>query len=125
MFKRFFTKADIVLLAVLVAAGLASSAFLAVSGESGARVVIESDKKIFARYSLDENREVVVKSKNGTNTVVIEDGRVYVKDASCSNQVCAEHASISRSGESIVCLPNRLLVKIEGEGGDGPDVTSG
>lgn len=125
MFKRIFTKADIVLLVILVAAGLATSVFLALSGDAGSKVIIESDGKLYATYRLDQNISVEVKSKNGTNTVVIENGRVDVTQGSCRNQVCVEHATISRSGESIVCLPNRLLVKIEGEGGDGPDVISG
>lgn len=125
MFKRFFTKADIVLLVILVAAGLATSVFLALSGDAGSKVIIESDGKLYATYRLDQNISVEVKSNNGTNTVVIENGRVDVTQGSCRNQVCVKHATISRSGESIVCLPNRLLVKIEGEGGDGPDVISG
>lgn len=125
MFKKYITKADLILLIVLVVLGLGATAYVAMSGGQGGRVVIESDKKEFATYSLYEDREVVVKSKNGTNTVVIEGGRVYVKDASCKNQVCANHASIAKAGETIVCLPNKLLVTIEGEGGDGPDVISG
>lgn len=125
MLKKYITRADIILLIVLVAAGLAATAYLAMSGHEGGRVRIESDGKEFATYSLYEDREVVVKSKNGTNTVVIESARVYVKDASCKNQICANHPSINHSGETIVCLPNRLLVTIEGRGGDEPDVISG
>ena len=71
MFKRFFTKADIVLLVILVAAGLAASVFLALSGDAGSKVIIESDGKLYATYRLDQNISVEVKSKNGTNTVVI------------------------------------------------------
>ena len=60
------------------------------------------------------------------NTVEIKSGSVSVTDASCRNQVCVRHGAISRPGESIVCLPNRLVVTIEGsgKGGEYDSVTS-
>lgn len=60
------------------------------------------------------------------NTVEIKGGSVSVTEASCKNQVCVRHGSISSPGESIVCLPNRLVVSIEGsgKGGEYDSVTS-
>ena len=61
------------------------------------------------------------------NVVVISGGTVSVTEASCKNQVCVKHGRISRSGESIVCLPNRMVVRIENgseEGGGYDSVTS-
>ena len=60
------------------------------------------------------------------NTVRIKGGKVSVTEASCKNQVCVKHAAISAAGESIVCLPNRLVVSIEGsgEGGGYDTITS-
>ena len=46
--------------------------------------------------------------------IIIEDEKVYVSESSCKNQYCVEHAPISKSGESIVCLPNQVVVKIYG-----------
>ena len=59
------------------------------------------------------------------NEVVIKGGEVYVSEASCKNQICVKRGHISKAGESIVCLPNRLVVRIENsEGGGYDDVTS-
>ena len=61
------------------------------------------------------------------NVVVISGDTVSVTEASCKNQVCVKHGKISRSGESIVCLPNRLVIRIENsseEGGGYDSVTS-
>ena len=41
-------------------------------------------------------------------------GEVFVTGADCPDKLC-EKASIDKSGESIVCLPNRLSVTVEGE----------
>ena len=148
--KQFIRKADIILFIVLVVTGLAASAALTLShGEagSGAKVIIESGGDLYARYPISEDRTVVVPvpkqaavdapaANNDApasaqydyyNVVVISGGTVSVTEASCKNQVCVKHGAISRSGESIVCLPNRLVVRIEDgseEGGGYDSVTS-
>lgn len=146
--KEYIRKADIILFIVLVAVGLAASAFLAMShadAGSDAKVVIESGGSPFATYPLSRDTVIIVPAPSGVkysdpkappadaddectqyryfNIVEIKGGEVSVTGASCKNQVCVRRGSISKTGESIVCLPNRLVVTIEG--GDGYDsVTS-
>ena len=148
--KQFIRKADIILFIVLVIIGLAASAALTLShGEagSGAKVIIESGGDLYARYPLAEDRTVIVPAPKQnavdalaadlgntacvqydySNVVVISGGTVSVTEASCKNQVCVKHGAISRPGESIVCLPNRMVVRIENsseEGGGYDSVTS-
>ena len=149
--KQFIRKADIILFIVLVVTGLAVSAALTLShGEAGAgaKVIVESGGGLYGQYPLSEDRTLVVPSPKQIaadapasnsddpasaqydyyNVVVISGGSVSVTEASCKNQVCVRHGSISRPGESIVCLPNRLIVRIENgaseEGGGYDSVTS-
>jgi len=151
--KQYIRKADIILFIVLVLTGLAASAALSFSHTGAgkdAKVVIESEGDLYARYPLSEDRTVVVpapgQSRSGSadaaagddaaaaeqydrcNVVEISGGAVSVTEASCKNQVCVKHGAINRTGESIVCLPNRLVVRIEsggsGEGGGYDSVTS-
>ena len=148
--QKYIRKADIILFVVLVVIGLAASAALTLShSEAGseAKVIIESGGDLFARYPLAEDRTIVVPSPKQNvsdapapgssadaseqydyyNVVEISNGTVSVTEASCKNQVCVKHGSISRSGESIVCLPNRMVVRIEDgteEGGGYDSVTS-
>lgn len=113
-----FRKADYILLAVLIVIGTAVSAALSFGHTGGDKVVIKVDGREYATYSLSEDRTVTVENDGRTNVVVIEDGSVNVTEASCHNQVCVKHATISRTGESIVCLPNKMIVTIEGKGED-------
>lgn len=146
--KQYIRKADIILLVVLIAVGLASSAVLALrQDDAGSKVVIKSGGEIFATYPLSEDTVIEVPAPAGIsydsprphaldeddectqytyyNVVKISGGKVSVSSASCRNQVCVRHGSISKAGESIVCLPNRLVVSIEGSKGGGYDsVTS-
>lgn len=151
--KKYIRKADIILFIVLVVVGIAASVALSMShsaASSDAKVVIESGGELFARYSLFEDTDIIVPAPSSKiastendasaaeeaqgdectrydryNEVVIKSGEVYVSEASCKNQVCVRHGHISKAGESIVCLPNRLVVRIENsEGGGYDDVTS-
>ena len=72
-------------------------------------MVIKQDNKIIYNKSINANETV----DTGTNTVVIKDGLVYMSDATCKNQVCVNTGKISKKGESIVCLPNKVIVEIE------------
>lgn len=133
--KNYIRKADIILFVVLVVIGLAASAVLAMSrSEAGkdAKVVIESNGKTFAEYSLYSDETVTVPAPKKTsadapgyyNVVKISGGEVSVTEASCKNQVCVKHGSIKHTGETIVCLPNRLVVRIEDPEGGGYDAVT-
>ena len=61
-----------------------------------------------------------------TNNIIIEDGHVSMAYSDCANQVCVDTGAIHLSGDSIVCLPNKVMVEITGGGKDGDvDVISG
>ena len=89
--------------------------------ESRARLEISRDGKVLGTYSLDEDR--VIEIGEG-NTCRIEDGEVFMTRADCPDQICVKSAHISAHGGSIVCLPNKVILKIvsaESEE-DAPDV---
>lgn len=48
----------------------------------------------------------------GTNTLVIQSGKAYISEANCPDKQCMKQGKISRAGEMLVCLPNRVVVKI-------------
>ena len=48
--------------------------------------------------------------------VVIENGKVRVENSVCPSGSCEHSAAVSKKGESIICLPNKILIQISGEG---------
>jgi len=50
---------------------------------------------------------------SGKNVLVIENGEASIKSATCPDKICVSHRKISKSGETIVCLPNKVVVEIE------------
>lgn len=65
-----------------------------------------------------------VEFQGRTNTVTAEPGRIRVESADCPDQVCVDQGWISDGTVPVVCLPNRLVIQIEG-GGDGLDSATG
>ena len=124
MFKDFFRKSDIILMISIVIIGLISAFYLSLGKTKGNEVEIKVDNHIYGTYSLNVNRTVVVKGNNSKNIVKIEDGSVKMSSASCKNQICVHHSPISLAGENIICLPNRVIVRIKGSSNDGVDAVS-
>ena len=52
------------------------------------------------------------------NRVVIKDGTVCVESADCPDKVCVRTGRIRYDGESIICLPHKLIVTVTGAAGD-------
>ena len=55
------------------------------------------------------------------NLLIIEDGYAYIKEASCPDGLCVHQGKINKSGEMIVCLPNEVVVTVEGPEDSGVD----
>lgn len=64
-----------------------------------------------AEYSLSENREIYLDYA----TVIVEDGTVRVENSDCRDKTCEKFGKISNAGESIICIPNRLRIRISGK----------
>lgn len=63
------------------------------------------------------SRDCEIGLNGGTNILVIKDRTAKIVEADCPDQVCVRHKAISKKGESIICLPNKIVVSIdEGEG---------
>ena len=122
--KQYIKKADIILLIVLVLVGLASTAYVAMSRSGGDTVIIEQRGELYGKYSLFEDRTITIEGAKTKNVVSISGGEVTMSESTCKNQVCVRHGAIAAAGESIICLPNRVVVRIEGKGGGYDAVTS-
>ena len=124
-------KADIVLLIIILVVGIPLSVLSLTEGIGGDKVRISLDGEIYGVYPLGEDREIDVTEDGHTNHITIKDGQVSMSYSTCRNQVCVNTGAISKTKDSIVCLPNRVVVEIishgsgkSGAGGDA-DVISG
>ena len=117
-------KNDVILICALLAVALIAGAVLLLFKAEGDAVSVSIDGEVVAEYPLSEELEVEIKSDGGYNILIIEDGRARVERASCPDGICAAHRAIFRDGESIICLPNKVVVEVHADySSDGePDV---
>ena len=103
---------DIILAsAVLILAVVLIIAYRALTSD-GTYAAVIIDGKESGAYLLSEDTEALIETKHGTNLLVIKDGKAKVTEADCPDLVCVRHREISLVGESIVCLPHRLVIEI-------------
>ena len=74
--------------------------------------VVYVDGKEVARYALTDEGEYVITGVNGENHLVIEGGKAYIEAAECPDKICIYSGKISKNGETLVCLPNKVVVEI-------------
>ena len=79
---------------------------------TGAEAVVTVDGLEIGRYPLKTNGTFPL--NGGSNILVVENGEAWVSEANCPDKVCMGMGKISRNGEFIACLPNRLIVVVEG-----------
>lgn len=108
--KRIF--ADIVLICILLVLALSVFLIVELTRREGAYVVVSVDGGEVCRYSLSEDGEFLL--NGGTNTLVISGGEAYISEADCPDGLCVSQGRISRTGQTVVCLPNRVMLRIVG-----------
>ena len=84
---------------------------------SGSYVTITVDGKQYGRYRLDEDKEIKIKNASGkvTNILLIKDNCANMTEANCPDKLCVNQKAISKEKETIVCLPNKVVVTVESD----------
>lgn len=104
--------ADGVLLVLLIVLTAFSPRFLP-AGTAGEMLTVRTPGMI-AKIPLDVDGRYPVIGPLGTAFLVVEKGHAHLENAPCPLKICEAMGSIDRSGELIVCLPNRIVVKVDG-----------
>jgi hypothetical protein len=106
-------KYDIAIIIALPAAALLLSVMLFAGGNNGGGMVrVSVDGAVYAEISLFEN--IAQKEIGGTNAIRIVGGAARMIYADCPDGSCLRMSEITRAGQFIVCLPNRIVVEVIG-----------
>lgn len=105
-------KADIILIAVLVLIGAVIFLFLMFTSQEGSCAEIRIDGKVTALYPLDHDLTETIHTENGDNIIEIKDGGICMKDADCPDKLCVHMGTISKMGQSVICLPHKLVIEV-------------
>lgn len=82
--------------------------------KKGALVEVSVEGKVVDTFPLNKNEDIVIRGYNGgTNHLIIKNGGAFISEASCPDKVCVRQGVIRERGQSIVCLPNKMIVTIK------------
>ncbi len=111
-------KGDIIVIIglIILSFGLNFAIYKASSNYKGDMLVVEQDGKVIKKLPMDEDIEYRVDYGGHYNIIVIKDGRAYVKEADCQDQICTHMHPIEKEGQTIICLPHRLYLELESHG---------
>jgi hypothetical protein len=114
---------DIVIIALSLLAVGAFAVFAYAGGRQGTQVVVEASGRTYL-YPLDRDRTEKVHGPIGDTILVISGGEAQVLDSPCRDKICVHAGKISKPGQWIACLPNKVMVHIGGGGVEKPDDVS-
>ena len=108
--------ADVILALSLLLLSLSVFLIMKFARSEGDFVTVSINSEPVATYPLDKDGEYPI--LGGELTLTVKGGEAFVSSSSCADKSCMRSGKISHSGESIVCLPNRVSISVEGKAGD-------
>lgn len=113
------TRGDKILIAIIIIVNVAALFFvknLAFNYENK-YISIQVNGEEIKKITFDSNmvgKQIPIETEYGYNLIEIGDEKVRVIEADCPDQLDVKQGYISRVGEVIVCLPNKLVIEIKG-----------
>ena len=111
--NRRFGKNDVIFISFLAVFCIAVCVWVYKGGAvEGSNIVITVDGKEYGTYSLLEEQTITIGEGDTKNIIEIRAGKAYMKEASCPDQLCVDQNEITFDKESIICLPNKVVITV-------------
>ena len=112
MNKRF-GKNDVIFISFLALFCIAVCVWVYKGGNvAGSNIVITVDGEEYGTYSLLEEQIITIEDGDKRNVIEIKGGKATMKEASCPDHLCVDQNDISYDKESIICLPNKVVISV-------------
>ena len=116
-------KNDLILICAIILVIAITAVCLFAFNPVGDTVRVTVDGRLYGTYPLSKDTTVEIKT-GGYNILVIENGEAWVSEASCPDGICSSHRPINRDGESIICLPNKVVIEVRVISDNAPDIVN-
>lgn len=124
---RIIKKMDIVIIAVLILLSFTPHLIFFKTSQKGSKnnyAIIQVDGKIHKKIDLSKvkkSEKVNLNLPNGKNTLLIKSNSIQMDSANCNDALCVKQGNISKVGQTIICLPHKLIIEIKGDELDSKD----
>lgn len=117
-------KGDMVIIVIVIILSFTPyGAFYLVNGKDYDKTMaeIKVDGEIYKTINLSENKgkqRFTIKNHHGENLITVEDNKIKMEDADCPDKVCIKPGFIYKPGQTLVCLPHKVVIEIKGLSAD-------
>ncbi|MBC8183577.1 NusG domain II-containing protein [candidate division KSB1 bacterium] len=112
---KLLTTGDKLLVAMLIILGITSIFAINKKRLPGETCSVEVSGEKTHHLKLSENQNLCVEGSMGKTSIQIKDNKVCVTHSDCPEKICVRTGWISNVGQIIVCVPNKVVIKIDGE----------
>lgn len=106
-------KSDLIVIGILIVISIISLVCVrTLFVKKGSSVQVFIDNKPNKSFDLNKDNNYLINTKEGYNLLVIKNGKARVAEADCVEQICVNTKEISKDGESIICLPHKVVIRI-------------
>jgi len=121
----FLTKGDKILFVILLVTSFASLSFTRFFRDIGREVIVEVDGVRVARLDLFENQTIQVHGPIGKTVIEVKASKVRVVSSACPHKICVKTGPVNHAGDTIICVPNKVVVRVLGKNKKQLDVITG
>lgn len=108
-------KNDLLLIAAILLISLLLLLIFVLRSKNGDYVTVSVDGQVTHTLPLNSDTEITLGTEQSYNILVIKNGYAYISEANCPDKICVQHRKISKTGETIVCLPHKSVIEITKE----------
>lgn len=110
--QKRYIRNDIILIAVLCFIAIALALWV-YGGQSKSKLKLEIliNGEVVESMTIDDSCKDTINLQTG-NVVSIDNGFVYMESATCPDGLCVKQGRIKKAGESIICLPHKVVVRL-------------
>lgn len=110
--RKMITKKESMIILFIIIVSFLSIIIFNIVRPGGKKVIISIDGTRIDEVSLSIDKTYKYNTGNGYNVIEIKDMKVKVIESDCKNHNCVNHKGISKVGDTIICLPHKLVVEI-------------
>lgn len=105
-------KNDILLIISLLIISFIIMFTMNLTTKKGTIATVYYDSKLVKEINLNKNAEYDVKGYNGNIHIIVKDNKIKVEEETSPLHLCSKQGFIQNSTDTIVCLPNKIVIKI-------------
>ena len=111
MIRKRMTRADLAVIGVALLVSILTAVLVWLPEKAPADCAkIYVGNVLVDTLPLSTDGEYTYEAADGWNTVRVSGGKVFVTDASCPDKSCVKQGKAANAGDTIICLPNALVI---------------